>query len=249
LKRHEQYVATTPKTVIVTGASQGIGAAIANLFIERGYNVVGNSRNISRMHELRRSDNLALVDGDISQAATAERIIATALKRFGSIDVLVNNAGVFSVKQFTQYTAEEFRAMCATNLEGFLYPTQLFVKQVLAQKTGGSVVSITASLADHPLAALTASVPMITKGGINAISRSLAIEYAKPGIRFNVVAPGMVDTPLLNGVPRTFLRTLSPLGRIVSPRDIAEAVLFLSESSYVTGEILHVDSGAHAGQW
>lgn len=242
-------MATTPKTVIVTGASQGIGAAIANLFIDLGYNVVANSRNISAKNELRRSDNLALVDGDISHVATAERIIAKALERFGTVDVLVNNAGLFSVKQFTQYTADEFRAMCATNLEGFLYPTQLFVKQVLAQRTGGTVVSITASLADHPLAALTASVPMITKGGINAISKSLAIEYAKPGIRFTVVAPGMVDTPLLNGIPRNFLRTLSPLGRIVSPGAIAEAVLYLVESSHVTGEILHVDSGAHAGQW
>ena len=242
-------MSTKPKTVIVTGASQGIGAAIANLFLDRGYNVVGSSRNISRKNELQRSDNLALVDGNIGQVTTAEKIISTALERFGSVEALVNNAGIFAAKPFTDYSPEDFRALSATNLEGFLYTTQLVVKQMLAQKTGGSVVSITASLADHPLAALTASVPMITKGGINAISRSLAIEYAKRGIRFNVVAPGAVDTPLLNGIPHDFLRTLSPLGRIATAKEIAEAVFYLTEGNQVTGEILHVDGGAHVGHW
>jgi NAD(P)-dependent dehydrogenase (short-subunit alcohol dehydrogenase family) len=237
------------KTVIVTGASQGIGAAVANLFLERGYNVVANSRNISDKNELQRSDHLALVDGHIGLASTAEQIVTTAVKRFGSVDGLVNNAGIFFAKPFTEYTTEDFQALSSTNLEGFIYTTQLVVKQMLAQKAGGSVVSITASLADHPLAALSASVPMITKGGINAISRSLAMEYAKQGIRVNVVAPGIVDTPLTSGIPNDFLRTLSPLGQIAAAKDIAEAVFYLTEASQVTGEILHVDGGAHIGRW
>jgi NAD(P)-dependent dehydrogenase (short-subunit alcohol dehydrogenase family) len=242
-------VTTKQKTVVVTGASQGIGAAITKLFLERRYNVVANSRNISRTTDLRPSDRLALVDGDIALAATAERIRSTAVKQFGSLDALVNNAGIFFPKSFTAYTPEDFRALSSTNLDGFIYTTQLAIKQMLAQKTGGSVVSITATIADHPLAALTASVPMITKGGINAISRSLAMEYAKQGIRVNAVAPGFVDTPLLRDAPKDFLRTLSPLGQISAPRDIAEAVFYLTEANQVTGEVLYVDGGMHLGRW
>ena len=240
---------TRQKTIVVTGASQGIGAAVANLFLERGYNVVANSRNITRTTELQRSASLALVDGDIALATTAERIAATAVKRFGSLDAVVNNAGIFFPKPFTEYTPEDFRALSSTNLDGFIYTTQLAIKQMVAQKTGGSVVSITATIADHPLAAFTASVPMITKGGINAISRSLAMEYAKERIRVNTVAPGVVDTPLLKDAPKDFLRTLSPLGQISAARDIAEAVYYLTEASQVTGEVLHVDGGMHLGRW
>src|SRR5215469_16327909 len=245
----EIHVTTKQKTIIVTGASQGIGAAVANLFLDRGYNVVGNSRRITHKNELQVSKNLALVDGDIGLALTAEMIVGTAVKRFGSVDALVNNAGVFFAKPFTEYTPEDFRALSSTNLDGFIYTTQLVVKQMLSQGTGGSVVSISASLADHPLAVFTASVPMITKGGINAISRSLAMEYAKQGIRVNVVAPGVVDTPLLKDAPKDLLRTLSPLGQIAASRDIAEAVLYLTEARQVTGEVLHVDGGAHVGRW
>ncbi len=240
---------TKRKTVVVTGASQGIGAAIANLFLDRGYNVVANSRNISRKSELHRSDDLTLVEGDIGLVSTAEKIVATAVKRFGSVDALVNNAGIFFAKPFTEYTPEDFRALSSTNLDGFIHTTQLVVKQMLAQRTGGSVVSISASIADHPLAVFTASVPMITKGGINAISRSLAMEYAKQGIRVNVVAPGVVDTPLLKDAPKDFLRTLSPLGEIGAAEDIAEAVFYLTEASQVTGEVLRVDGGMHLGRW
>jgi NAD(P)-dependent dehydrogenase (short-subunit alcohol dehydrogenase family) len=240
---------TKPKTVIVTGASQGIGAAVANLFLDRGYNVVGNSRNISNKNELQRSDKLALVDGNIGLASTAEKIVTIAVQRFGSVDAVVNNAGIFFAKPFTEYTPEDFRALSSTNLDGFIYTTQLAVKQMLAQKSGGSVVSITASLADHPLAALSVSVPMINKGGINAISRSLAMEYAKQGIRVNVVAPGIVDTPLTANNPKDLLRPLSPLGQIAASKDIAEAVFYLTEASQVTGEVLHVDGGAHLGRW
>jgi len=240
---------TRAKTVVVTGASQGIGAAIANLFLERGYNVVANSRNITRTTELQRSASLALVDGDIALATTAERIAATAVKRFGSLDAVVNNAGIFFPKPFTEYTPEDFRALSSTNLDGFIHTTQLAIKQMLAQENGGSVVSITATIADHPLAAFTASIPMITKGGINAISRNLAMEYAKQRIRVNTVAPGVVDTPLLKDAPKDFLRTLSPLGQISAARDIAEAVFYLTEATQITGEVLHVDGGMHLGRW
>lgn len=237
------------KTVIVTGASQGIGAAVANLFAERGYNVVANSRRISQKNELQRSDSIALVDGDIGSDATAQKIVETAVQRFGSVDALVNNAGIFMAKPFIEYTAEDFRALSATNLDGFFYTTQRVVKQMLAQKSGGSVVSITASIAEHPLAALPASVPMITKGGINAITRNLALEYAKEGIRVNAVAPGLVETPLLHGLSKDFLRSLSPLAQIGAPSDIAEAVLYLTEAAQVTGEVLRVDGGSHVGKW
>ena len=240
---------TKQKTAIVTGASQGIGAAVANLFLDRGYNVVANSRSISNKNELQRSDNLLLVDGDIGLASTAEKLVTAAVKRFGSVDALVNNAGIFFPKPFVEYTPEDFRVLSSTNLDGFIYVTQLAVKQMLAQKTGGSVVSVGASIADHPISVFTASVPMITKGGINAISRSLALEYAKEGIRFNVVAPGVVDTPLLKDAPKDFLRTLSPLGQVATSKDIAEAVFYLTEAGQVTGEVLHVDGGSHVGRW
>jgi NAD(P)-dependent dehydrogenase (short-subunit alcohol dehydrogenase family) len=242
-------VTAKQKTIIVTGASQGIGGAIANLFLERGYNVLGTSRHVSTNNVLQKSKQLALVDGDIGHASTAQRVVETALERFGSIDALVNNAGVFFPKPFLDYTKEDFDVLSSTNLDGFIYITQLAVRQMLSQKSSGSIVSITATIADHPLAALTASVPMITKGGINAISRSLAMEYAKQGIRVNTVAPGVVATPLLKNVPEEFLRTLSPLGTIATSKDIAEAVFYLTEASQVTGEVLHVDAGMHLGKW
>jgi NAD(P)-dependent dehydrogenase (short-subunit alcohol dehydrogenase family) len=237
------------KTIIVTGASQGIGAEIVSLFLNRGYNVVGTSRHVSQKNELKKSEHLALVDGDIGQPKTAQHVVETAVERFGSVDALVNNAGIFFPKPFLDYSTEDFRALSSTNLEGFIFITQLVVKQMLSQKSSGSIVSITATIADHPLAALTASVPMITKGGINAISRSLAMEYAKQGLRVNAVAPGVVATPLLKGVPEEFLRTLSPLGTIATAKDIAEAVFYLTDASQVTGEVLHVDGGMHLGKW
>src|SRR6266702_2796535 len=180
-------MANTQKTAIVTGASQGIGAAVVKAFLERGYNVVGTSRNATKSAELKASDKLVLVDGGIGEAATAQRVAQTAISKFGSIDHVVNNAGIFSVKPFTDYTAEEFRALVSTNLEGFIFITQLAVKQMLSQGTGGSVTSITTSFVDHPNAGIPASIPMITKGGLDAVTRSLAIEYAKNNIRFNAV--------------------------------------------------------------
>jgi len=242
-------MARTQQTAIVTGASQGIGAAVVRAFLERGYNVVGTSRSATKSAELRATDNLVLVDGDIGQAATAQKVVDTAIQKFGSIDVAVNNAGIFSAKPFTDYSAEDFPALVSTNLEGYIYITQLAVKQMLAQKSGGSVVAITTSLVDNPVYGVTASVPMITKGGLEAITRSLALEYSKEHIRFNAVAPGIVDTPLHKNNPKEFLRTLSPMGTISTAEDIASAVVYLTESRHITGEVLHVDGGAHNGKW
>jgi len=162
---------------------------------------------------------------------------------------VVNNAGIFSAKPFTDYTAEEFRILVSTNLEGFDFITQVAVKRMLSQGAGGSVTNITASLADNPIAGLPASIPMITKGGLNAITASLANEYAKSNIRFNAVAPGVVDTPLHKDNPKDFLKTLSPMGTISDPKEIADAVVYLTEARNVTGEVLHVDGGAHVGRW
>jgi NAD(P)-dependent dehydrogenase (short-subunit alcohol dehydrogenase family) len=241
-------MASNQKTVIVTGASQGIGAAVVKAFLERGYNVVGTSRSASSA-DFTPSPNLALVDGDIGQAAAAEKVAQTAVSKFGSIDHVVNNAGIFVAKPFTDYTAEEFHRLVSTNLEGFIFITQLAVKQMLTQGTGGSVTSVTASLADNPIAGLAASIAMITKGGLNAITRSLAAEYAKSHIRFNAVAPGSVDTPLHKNNPKDFLKTLSPMGTISEAKDIADAVVYLAEARNVTEEVLHVDGGAHNGKW
>jgi NAD(P)-dependent dehydrogenase (short-subunit alcohol dehydrogenase family) len=237
------------KTVIVTGASQGIGAGVAQSFLDRGYNVVATSRNITKSDTFIKSDHLALVDGSIGENAVASKVVETAVQKFGSIDALVNNAGIFSTRPFTDYTAEDFKALSSTNLEGFIYVTQGAVKQMLAQKSGGSVVSITASLVNNPIAGVTASVPMITKGGLEAVTLSLATEYAKQKIRFNAVAPGVVDTPLHKNNPKDFLKTLSPMGTISDVKDIVDAVVYLTEARHVTGEVLHVDGGAHSGKW
>ena len=236
------------KTVIVTGASQGIGATAVQAFLDRGYNVVATSRSVSKAG-FAPSPNLALVDGDIGQATTAEKVTQTAISKFGSIDHLVNNAGIFIAKPFTDYTADEFRRLVSTNLEGFIFVTQLAVKQMLSQGTGGSVTTVTAALAANPIAGVPASVSMITKGGLNAITVSLANEYAKNNIRFNAVAPGVVDTPLHKDNPKDFLKTLSPMGTISEAKDIADAIVYLTEARNVTGEVLHVDGGAHAGRW
>jgi NAD(P)-dependent dehydrogenase (short-subunit alcohol dehydrogenase family) len=238
----------TTKTVIVTGASQGIGANLVKTFLERGYQVVATARSMKKSG-FQGSDQLMFVDGDIGKASTARNIVGTAIERFGGIDVLVNNAGIFFTKPFTDYTIEDFRRLISTNLDGFIHLSQLVVGEMLKRQKGGNVVSITTSLAEHPIAGVTASVPMITKGGIEAISKNLAMEYAREGIRFNCVAPGIVDTPLHQDDPKDFLRTLSPMGSISDAQEIVEAVVFLAEAPHITGEVLHVDGGAHLGKW
>src|SRR5262245_54632186 len=189
-------------TAIVTGASQGIGAGIVKGFVERGFNVVASSRKMAQSTEVAASNKISLVDGDIGKPATAAKIVETALSRFKSIDALVNNAGIFITKPFTDYTVEDFKSLVATNLEGFLYVTQLAIKQMLAQKTGGSIVTITAALARNPIRGLTAAGPMTPKGGLETITQHLAMEYAKEGIRVNAVAPGTVYTPLHRDTPK-----------------------------------------------
>ncbi len=236
------------KTVIVTGASQGIGAAVVQAFLDRGYNVVATSRSVSKAG-FKLSQNLAIVDGDIGQTATAENVATTATDKFGSIDHVVNNAGIFSTKSFTDFTTEDFRGLVSTNLEGFIFITQAAVKQMLSQGTGGSVTTITSSLVKNPISGVSASIPMITKGGLEAITLSLASEYAKNNIRFNAVAPGVVDTPLHKKTPKDLMKSLSPMGTVSDSKDIAEAVVYLAEARHVTGEVLHVDGGAHAGKW
>jgi NAD(P)-dependent dehydrogenase (short-subunit alcohol dehydrogenase family) len=234
------------KTAIVTGASGGIGGGLVEGFLKQGYNVVATSLHASQ--SLTASPSLVLVDGDIGKQETAAKAVEAAIKHFRTIDVLVNNAGIFYVKPFTEFTTEDFNALVSTNLFGFIYITQLSVKQMLQQKSG-NVVTITGALADNPIAGVNASVSMITKGGLNTVTRSLAIEYAKEGIRFNAVAPGTVDTPLHKDEPKDFLKTFQPMGKIVEIKDIVDAVLYLAQAGQVTGEILHVDGGAHAGRW
>jgi NAD(P)-dependent dehydrogenase (short-subunit alcohol dehydrogenase family) len=237
------------KTVIVTGASQGIGAGIVRAFLAREYNVVGTSRHATKSRELSASERLALVDGDIGQFETVQKVAKLAIEKFGSIDALVANAGIYLVKPFTEYTSDDFRALVSTNLEGFIYIAQLAVKQMQAQKSGGSIVCITAALADNPIAGSPASVAMMTKGGLNAAVRSLALEYAKEHIRFNAVAPGVVNSPLHADNPKELLEKLSPMASISTVEDIASAVVYLTEAREITGEVLHVDGGAHVGKW
>jgi NAD(P)-dependent dehydrogenase (short-subunit alcohol dehydrogenase family) len=237
------------KTAIVTGASQGIGAGITKRFVELGFNVVANSLNMTQSTEVAASNHVALVDGDIGKPATAARIVETALSRFKSIDALVNNAGIFFTKPFTDYTAEDCESLISTNIEGFLYLTQLSIKQMLAQKTGGSIVTITAALARNPIRGVTAAVPMLTKGGLATITQHLAMEYAKDGIRVNAVAPGVVYTPLHLNTPKVVMENLSPMGRPSTVEDITDAVMYLTDAATVTGHILYVDGGAHLGRW
>jgi NAD(P)-dependent dehydrogenase (short-subunit alcohol dehydrogenase family) len=237
------------KTAIVTGASQGIGAGIVKGLVERGFNVVANSRKITQSTEVAASDHVALVDGHIGEPETAAKIVETALSRFKSIDTLVNNAGIFFTRPFTDYTPEDFQSLVSTNVEGFLYVTQLSIKQMLAQKTGGSIVTITAALARNPIRGVTAAVPMITKGGLETITQHLAMEYAKDGIRVNAVAPGVVDTPLHRDTPKDVMESLSPMGRPSTVKDITDAVMYLTGAATVTGHILYVDGGSHVGRW
>jgi len=236
------------QTVLVTGASRGIGAAIVQAFLAGGYQVVANSLTFAR-GELTPAANLALVEGDMSQKATAEKLTETAISRFGTIDHVVNNAGIFAGKPFTDYTEAEFDRFISINLKSFVFLSQLAVKQMLLQGTGGSITTITAALADNPIAGAPASIPMITKGGLNTVTRSLASEYAARNIRFNAVAPGVVDTPLHEKNDKGYLKSLTPMGVVSDAKDVADAVLYLAEARYVTGEVLHVDGGAHFGKW
>jgi NAD(P)-dependent dehydrogenase (short-subunit alcohol dehydrogenase family) len=241
-------MANAQKTAIVTGASQGIGAGLVEAFLKRGYNVVANSRNIIKSNPFPASPNLALAGGDIGDPNTATKIVETAVSRFGRVDVLVNNAGIFIPKPFTEYTTEEFNSLVSITLAGFLYVTQLSVKQMLKQKSG-SIVNISTTWVDQPLAAVSVAVQTMIKGGLHSVTRALAIEYAKEGIRVNTVAAGVINTPMHKPEALEFLKGLHPVGRMGEIKEVVDAVLFLTDATFTTGEILHVDGGAHAGKW
>jgi NAD(P)-dependent dehydrogenase (short-subunit alcohol dehydrogenase family) len=239
---------TTTKTAIVTGASSGIGLGVTTALLERGYRVVANSRQITQAGTLTASADLALVDGDIAQPDTARTVVETAVQRFGSVGLLVNNAGIFIPKPFTDYTTEDFSRLVSTNLAGFLYVTQQAVRQMRTQGAG-HVVNITTSLADQPIAGVSAAIPVLTKGGLNAVTAALAIEFAGEGIRFNAIGAGIIDTPMHKPETHEFLKSLHPIHRIGRVSEIVDAVLYLTDATFVTGEVLHVDGGAHAGKW
>ena len=234
------------KTMIVTGVGKGIGAGVATAFLERGYNVAGNSLSGGSFTP---TERMIMVQGDIGDPSTAREIASKAIEVFGSIDGVVNNAGIFLTKPFTEYTVEDFDRLSGTNLRGYINITQLAVEQMLVQNTGGSVTCVTSAMVEHPIAGVKASVAMVTKGGLEAITRSLAMEYVKNGIRFNAVAPGVVNTSMHAGGATDYLKSLSPMGEVSEVSDIVDAILYLTEARHVTGEVLHVDGGAHNGKW
>ncbi|SFD38650.1 NAD(P)-dependent dehydrogenase, short-chain alcohol dehydrogenase family [Cupriavidus sp. OV038] len=233
---------SSQKVVIVTGASQGIGAELVKAYRARGYRVVATARNIKPTDD----PDIAIVPGDIGDPDTARRVVATALEAFGRIDSLVNNAGIFVAKPFTQYTAQDYAAVTNVNLSGFFHITQLAIAEMEKQRSG-HVVSITTSLVDHAIAGVPSVLASLTKGGINAATKSLAIEYAKTGIRVNAVSPGIIKSPMHAPETHEALGALHPVGHMGEMGDIANAVLFLETAPFVTGEILHVDGGQSAG--
>src|SRR5215469_1071394 len=241
-------MANSQKAAIATGASQGIGAGLVEAFLKRGYSVVANSRNITKANPFPASANLALVDGNIGDSHTAVKIVETAVSRFGRIDVLINNAGVFIPKPFTEYTTEDFNILVSTTLAGFLHVSQLAMKQMVQQKSG-SIVNVSTTLVDQPIAGVDAAVQIMLKGALNAVTRALAIEYAKDGIRVNTVAPGVINTPMHKPETHEFLKGLHPVARIGEIKEIVDAALFLTDATFTSGEVLHVDGGAHAGKW
>lgn len=230
------------KVAIVTGASQGLGEAIVRGYRDRNYRVVANSRSIKPSTE---SDVLAIA-GDIGDPATAERIVAQTLDRFGRIDTLINNAGIFVAKPFTDYTDQDYAQILATNLNGFFYITRRVAKE-MAKQGSGHIVQVTTSLTDHANSNVPSVLASLTKGGLNAATKSLAIEFAKVGIRVNAVSPGVIKTPMHAPATHDFLAKLHPVGRMGEIKDVVDAVLFLESAGFVTGEILHVDGGQSAG--
>ncbi len=237
-------MSTEQKVALITGASQGIGAGLVQGFVGRGYRVVANSRTIKPSG----SPDVLTVDGDITDARTADRIVSAAMERFGRIDTLVNNAGLFLSKPFVDYSAADFTTLVSVNLAGFFHLSQRAAAQMLKQGSG-HIVNITTTLAEQPLKGVPAAMAALTKGGLNAVTRSLAIEYADKGIRVNAVSPGVIKTPMHAVDSHDFLATLHPMGRMGEVLEVVDAVLYLETASFVTGEILHVDGGAHAGRW
>lgn len=235
---------TQQKVVIITGASQGIGAALVKAYRDRNYRVVANSRSIKPSAD----PDILAVAGDIADPKTAERVVAEGLARFGRIDSLVNNAGIFVAKPFTEYTPEDYASVLSVNLAGFFHVTQRAAAAMLEQGSG-HIVTITTSMVDQPIAGVPAALASLTKGGLNSVTKSLAIEYATKGIRVNAVAPGVIKTPMHGPETYDVLAKLHPVGRMGEIRDIVDGVLYLEGAGFVTGEILHVDGGQNAGHW
>jgi NAD(P)-dependent dehydrogenase (short-subunit alcohol dehydrogenase family) len=231
------------KVVIVTGASQGIGAGIVEGFRSAGYAAVGSSRSIDPCD----APDFITVRGDIAQVETAQLIVEQAVDRFGRVDSLINNAGIFISKPFTDYTLEDYLAITAVNLTGFFHITQATIRQMLTQGTGGHIVNITTSLVDHAESENPSALVSLTKGGLAAATRSLAIEYASRGIRFNAVALGVIENPLYDPASYEGLAQLHPLGRVGHISDVVEGILYLELASFVTGVVLHIDGGQSAG--
>ncbi|MFG2358983.1 SDR family NAD(P)-dependent oxidoreductase [Streptomyces sp. NPDC048521] len=230
------------KVAVVTGASQGLGASIVDAYRKHGYAVVATSRTIAPSSD----PDLLTVQGDIADPATAEHVIAQGLERFGRVDTLVNNAGIFVAKPFTEYTLDDFAAVTGVNVTGFFRITQLAIEQMLTQGAG-HVVTITTSLVDNPDVRLPSAMASLTKGGLQSVTKSLAIEYATRGIRVNAVSPGTIKTPMHPVETHETLAGLHPVRRLGEQSDIADAVLYLENAPFVTGEILHVDGGMSAG--
>jgi NAD(P)-dependent dehydrogenase (short-subunit alcohol dehydrogenase family) len=233
---------TDRKVAVITGASRGIGAALVKAYRDRNYHVVATARSLEPSSD----DEVLTVRGDIADRKTAERAISQGVARFGRIDTLVNNAGIFIAKPFTQYTEADYAAMLGVNLAGFFYITQLAIAEMEKQGSG-HIVQITTSLVDHAIASVPSVLASLTKGGLNGATKSLAIEYAKRGIRVNAVAPGIIKTPMNPPEMHDLLASLHPMGRMGTIEDIVDAILYLESTSFVTGEILHVDGGQSAG--
>jgi NAD(P)-dependent dehydrogenase (short-subunit alcohol dehydrogenase family) len=235
-------MSNSQKVVVVTGASQGIGAETVKAFRKLGHQVVATARTIKPSDD----PNVATVAGDIADPATARRVIDEAIARFGRVDTLVNNAGIFVAKPFTQYTAEDYARVTGVNLAGFYFITQLAIAQ-MEKQSSGHVVSITTTLVDHAIDGVPSVLASLTKGGIAAATRSLAIEYAKRGIRANAVAPGVIKSPMHAEETHAALGALHPMGHMGEMSDIVNAIVYLDSAPFVTGEILHVDGGQIAG--
>ncbi|MCO6011007.1 SDR family oxidoreductase [Actinoallomurus purpureus] len=230
------------KVAVITGASQGIGAGLVEAYRKLGYAVVATSRGIAPSND----PHVVTVQGDIADPATAERVIAAAVERFGRVDTLINNAGIFVTKPFTDYTQEDYDTVTGINLTGFFRITQLAIEQML-RRAGGHVVQISSSLVDHPLSTVPSVLASLTKGGLQSATKALAIEYATRGIRSNAVALGIIKTPMHPEENHEALATLHPVGRMGEVSDIVDAVIYLENAPFVTGEILHVDGGQNAG--
>jgi NAD(P)-dependent dehydrogenase (short-subunit alcohol dehydrogenase family) len=236
------------QTALITGASSGIGLGLTKGFLAAGFNVVANSRHATTAGTLAPADNLMLVDGDVADPETAQRLVATAEAKFDGVDVLINNAGIFVPKRFVECTAEDFQRVVSTNLAGFFHISQQAVLSML-RKGGGQIINISTTLAQQPIAGVNAALTSLTKGGLDSVTRQLAIEFAKEGIRVNAIAPGIVDTPMHKPQHHERLKEMHPIKRLATVQEIVEAALFLVRSSFITGEILYVDGGAQAGKW